>query len=113
MCCISWNCHGLGNPRTIRVLHFLVKTKCPHVLFLMETKQDAVMVDGIRRKLGYQIFFTIPKVGIGGGLALLWDDTIDLVVKSFSNNHVDVIIQGDVSVGPWRFTSFYGHPKAC
>ena len=113
MSCISWNCCGLGNPRTIRALHFLVKTKCPQVLFFMETKQDAVVVDGIRRKLGYPNCFTVPRVGIEGGLVLLWDDTLDLVVKSFSNSHVDAIIQGDVSTGPWRFIGFYGHPEAC
>ncbi len=48
MSCISWNYQGLGNPWTVRVLHNLVKTKCPQILFLVETKQDVTVVDSVR-----------------------------------------------------------------
>ena len=109
MSCISWNYQGLGNPWTVRALHNLVKTKCPQILFLVETKQDVTVVDSVWRKLGFQSCFNVPRCGYGGGLALLWDASMEVVVKSFSQNHVHAIIEGDVSGCSWRFTSFYGH----
>lgn len=45
-----------------------------------------------------------------GGLALLWSDTVELCVRSFSLNHVDSIITNP-SLVEWRFTGFYGHPN--
>jgi len=38
MRCLSWNCWGLGNPRTVRGLRLLVKNNKPDLVFLMETK---------------------------------------------------------------------------
>lgn len=38
MSILSWNCRGLGNPRSVRDLHLLVKEKRPNLLFLMEQK---------------------------------------------------------------------------
>ncbi|XP_042969022.1 uncharacterized protein LOC122301695 [Carya illinoinensis] len=35
---LAWNCRGLGNPRTVRELHLLVKEKSPGIIFLNETK---------------------------------------------------------------------------
>lgn len=44
-----------------------------------------------------------------GGLALLWSDTVELCVRSFSLNHVDSIMTNP-SLVEWRFTGLYGHP---
>lgn len=46
----------------------------------------------------------------GGGLALLWKDEDVVWVDSFSNYHIDAIMQGG-SENAWRLTGFYGEPK--
>jgi exonuclease III len=35
---ISWNCQGLGNPKTVRAFKKLMQTHQPDIIFLMETK---------------------------------------------------------------------------
>ncbi|PNY06212.1 hypothetical protein L195_g002675 [Trifolium pratense] len=35
---LSWNCQGLGNPKTVRALKKLIAYNQPDILFLMETK---------------------------------------------------------------------------
>jgi len=34
---ISWNCRGLGSPRTVPSLKYLVRVYKPDILFLCET----------------------------------------------------------------------------
>ena len=41
MNCLSWNCRGIGNSRTVRALHSLVQQYNPNIVFLMETKIGA------------------------------------------------------------------------
>ena len=33
-------------------------------------------------------------------------------MKSCSNTHIDVVVQGEGGANPWRATSFYGQPDA-
>jgi hypothetical protein len=35
---LSWNCRGLGNPKTVRALKKLLTNHTPDLVFLMETK---------------------------------------------------------------------------
>ncbi|GMY35564.1 hypothetical protein FCV25MIE_30806 [Fagus crenata] len=84
MILISWNCQGLGNPKAVRALHHMVKKKGPEVLFLMETKLDAVRMEVIRIKLGFDNAFTVPSLGRSGGLALLWKAEAEVVIQNFS-----------------------------
>jgi hypothetical protein len=105
---LSWNCRGLGNLEAVLVLHNLVKSQRPTVLFLMETKLDVRRMELLRVKLRFKYCFSIPSLGRSGGLALLWNDPAQLTVQSFSQNHIDSHIQ--VSGGiDWRLTGFYGH----
>ena len=34
----------------------------------------------------------VPRIGFGGGLALLWVDSVDLDILIFSSHHIDTII---------------------
>ena len=68
---ISWNCQGLGNLRAVLVLHNLVKTHGPKILFLMETKLDVLRMEFVRIKLRFKHCFTVPSLGRSEGLALL------------------------------------------
>jgi len=71
MSCLSWNCHGLGNPRAVRDLHQLVKEKKHSFVFRMETLSKQKKMEVIWCRLGFQGVFVVNPVGTSGGLALL------------------------------------------
>uniref|UniRef100_A0A2N9GI95 Reverse transcriptase domain-containing protein n=1 Tax=Fagus sylvatica TaxID=28930 RepID=A0A2N9GI95_FAGSY len=53
MNCLAWNCHGLGNPRTVQELARLVRAQDPTVVFLIETWQDEGPLERLRYLLGF------------------------------------------------------------
>ncbi|RYR34855.1 hypothetical protein Ahy_A10g049901 [Arachis hypogaea] len=42
-----------------------------------------------------------------GGLAVLWDSTLEVEITSMSRNHVDMIIQENGRGQAWRINCFY------
>lgn len=78
----------------------------------METKLDARAMERIRCKLGLQGCFTVDRMGLSGGLALLWVGELRLQIKSFSKGHIDSIILSEDGHTSWRFTGFYGNSMA-
>uniref|UniRef100_A0A803LCM9 Uncharacterized protein n=1 Tax=Chenopodium quinoa TaxID=63459 RepID=A0A803LCM9_CHEQI len=44
-----------------------------------------------------------------GGLALLWNNSIDVNIRSFSLNHIDARVRS-ITQDEWRFSGIYGHP---
>ncbi|GAA0149056.1 hypothetical protein LIER_43036 [Lithospermum erythrorhizon] len=49
--------------------------------------------------------------GRKGGLALLWNRKLDILVKSYSSHHIEAVIE-EGTVNSWRFEGFYGHHEA-
>ena len=109
MSCLSWNCRGLGNPQTEDELVTLIGNKAPKLVFLMETKVDRYVIEKIRRKVQFADCHVVPRQNRGGGLALLWTDTITVDVLSSSECHIDVVIDQGMD-DAWRLTGFYGNP---
>lgn len=94
---LSWNCRGLGLPRTIQELKtFLLELKLD-VLFLMETKLPAYGMTKLKFGLGYSHCFAVDRRGLSGGLALLWKEHLDLQVQSFSISHIDAKLSNWIS----------------
>ena len=110
MSCLSWNCRGLGNPQTEDELVTLVRNKDPKLIFLMETKVEKSVLVRIGRKIQYANLFEVPRHNTGGGLALFWTADSNVDVQSFSENHIDAIIDHGVD-DAWRLTGFYGDPE--
>uniref|UniRef100_A0A803NML1 Reverse transcriptase domain-containing protein n=1 Tax=Cannabis sativa TaxID=3483 RepID=A0A803NML1_CANSA len=51
----------------------------------------------------------VPRIGLSGGLMLLWKDDIDVTLQYYNTNVFDGYMA--VSNGPkWHFTAFYGEP---
>ena len=46
---------------------------------------------------------------LGGGVALLWWDNVDVDVQTSSPHHIDALINQNGVI--WHFTGFYGHPE--
>jgi hypothetical protein len=110
MIALCWNCRGLRNPRTVRHLRRMVKSKKPAVVFLMETMVVQKKVDVLRVKLDFQNAFCVDSVGRSGGLLLLWASDLNLEIQNYSQRHVNAVIHESDSGATWKFTGFYGHP---
>jgi exonuclease III len=100
MIVLAWNCHGLGNPRTVRDLHRMLKVKKPNVVFLMETKLGKNKMELIRIKMGFSNLFVVDSVGRSGGLALLWDDDTELEIQNYSRRHINAFLSPTDGVAP-------------
>ncbi|KAL3825323.1 hypothetical protein ACJIZ3_021352 [Penstemon smallii] len=110
MSCLAWNCRGLGAPRKVRTLGNLIRENSPQLVFLSETKLPARKIELIRRRFELH-GVAVDSRGLSGGLALLWPKEMNVVLQSFSKNHIDVHVYDDDSNSSWRFTGFYGEPK--
>ncbi|CAM8914180.1 unnamed protein product [Rhodiola kirilowii] len=103
----SWNCRGLGRPRTVRALKDAIRAFSPQIVCLLETRKKETEGDWVRRKLGFRNGLLVSCRGQSGGLALLWNEDLEVRIKSFSRNHIDAIVE-DQTV--FRLTLFYGEP---
>ena len=110
MSCLSWNYRGLGNPCTVQELANLVRAKDPSAVFLIETWSKSEYLEVIRCHLHFNNKFVVPSSNKGGGLALFWNNNLDVTIKSFSCHHIDTVInKGKEDV--WRLTGIYGAPE--
>ena len=96
MSCLSWNCRRPRNPQTKDELVTLVRNKGPILIILMETKVEKSMLVRIGRKIQYANCFKVPRHNTKGGLALFWVADSNVDVQSFSENHIDAIIDHGV-----------------
>ncbi|CAM8956582.1 hypothetical protein QQ045_016060 [Rhodiola kirilowii] len=106
----SWNCRGLGMPRTVRALKSAIRVFSPQIVCLMETKKRVVGWDLLKLRLGFRNCLAVGSRGRVGGLAMLWDDSVDVEVVNYSQNHIDAIVRDQQE---FRITLFYGEPTLC
>lgn len=107
---LSWNCRGLGNSRTVRVLGDLLRARRPDFLFLSETISFANKIEELRVKFGFFQCFSINRVGRSGGLAIFWKHNVSCEVSGYSQNHIDVVFNEN-NAASWRLSCFYGYPE--
>jgi hypothetical protein len=93
---LSINCRGLGNPQTVNELHDIVKKKGPNLVFLMETRLANSSLEWLQVHLWICGCLGVERHGLGGGLALLWDSTVNVTIQSYLAYHIDAeVIQAD------------------
>ncbi|GLT87904.1 hypothetical protein SLE2022_059570 [Rubroshorea leprosula] len=66
----SWNCQGLGQALTRRVLKDLIFKHRLCLVFLMETKKNRRYLEWLRRRLSFSAGVYVDPLGYSGGLAL-------------------------------------------
>lgn len=110
MDCLSWNCQEIGNPWTIKVFKWLNKDKCPHVVFLIKIKCRNSKLELIK-SLNFDYCFTVASASLSGGLALLWNENLDLCIRSYSSRHISAHIKCLDNQCQCLIIGFYGHPE--
>lgn len=113
---LSWNCRGLGNPTTVRALNKILQREQPEIIFLMETK---LLCNEMRRlnslNWKYKGCFTVDcelsTRSRRGGLSMLWHESVDLHLISFSLHHILCKINGTNGEKEWFCTGIYGWPE--
>ena len=99
----------MGNKLTVRRLKEFKSKNSPDIMFLMETKRQDEAVFDLYKGSDFVYHYTVPPVGLSGGLALSWKKEIKLEVLFSSANVIDTKLQiNDKTV----FVSFiYGAPQ--
>ena len=73
MSILSLNCCGLRDKSVVGELSKLIKVQRPRIVFLMETKFKKKGIEEVRDELKIDNVVCVDRIGMGGGLALLWD----------------------------------------
>ncbi|CAM8901946.1 unnamed protein product [Rhodiola kirilowii] len=105
---LAWNCRGIGSLSAVRALKEVIRSSSPLVVGLIETKCGNRRCEIVRVKLGFDCCFVVPARGRSGGLALFWNNTMDVSVVSYSGFHIDFTLRHRGSV---HVTLFYGNPR--
>ncbi|KAK6142672.1 hypothetical protein DH2020_023020 [Rehmannia glutinosa] len=109
---LSWNCRGLGNRATVRTLKKLLRVQNPDIVFLMETKILCQRMCYLNSTvLKFRGCFPVDCRGHfsnkRGGLCVLWNDSVELELISFSSNHISFSVTGHAT-SKWVFIGLYG-----
>ena len=76
----------------------------------MSLKLKSTRVEGLKKNLGYDNLFAVSSSGRSGGLGIVWNNEINLVLLPYSQYHIDAIVT-EGSNDPWRLTCVYGEAQ--
>nr|POE53647.1 hypothetical protein CFP56_36811 [Quercus suber] len=80
------------------------------IVFLMEMKSNKEWMNYVKDRCKIKHGLIVPSKGKSGGLALLWREGITVDVQTYSQSHVDVLVDGGADIEWWHLTGFYGNP---
>lgn len=80
---------GCGDPLTIHQLKELSKLYSPGVFFLSETKNSAKKLRNIQKNLRMDQSCIVDPIGTAGGLALFWQNEIQLSIIYTTNFFIE------------------------
>lgn len=113
---LTWNCRGLGNPDAVRAYKRLLRSNCPDVVFLMETKlKNSDFNVSNKLCVGYlQNHFIVncntEGGGRSGGLALIWHNDVQLHITNFNNMLIEFYVLDSFNNNTWYASGLYGYP---
>ena len=108
---IAWNCRGVGNSRTVRDLAALVQRYNPKLVFLSETRQSEERIKNLWWRLGLKGCLARSSVGLSGGIALFWEENLNVKLLTINDKLIDVSVQESPSSPVWCISFVYGEPR--
>ncbi|KAL6203228.1 hypothetical protein ACLB2K_026931 [Fragaria x ananassa] len=106
---LAWNCQGIVNRKTRHAMKLLVQQHQVHMIFLSETHCTSVQHNSLKKAIGLPNMIQVEREERSGGLVLLWDETMQVSLRSAQYFFIDVDVVSEEDI-QWRFTGFYGHP---
>ncbi|KAG5548219.1 hypothetical protein RHGRI_013800 [Rhododendron griersonianum] len=76
----------------------------------METKNNKVKLETIRRSFKFDSSSYVEPVGLSGGLALWWNKDVELDVELSTKNFIHVVVTDKLLSKCWAATFVYGCP---
>ena len=76
-------------PRTKKILQL----HRPQILILCETKLRSGQINKECRNLNFENGFGVGRDGMSGGVAMFWDAEVQVEITSYSNHHIDAVVQ--------------------
>lgn len=73
----------------------------------METKLNTEKCNRVKRRLKCEGCFVVEPIGKRGGLALMWDNMINVEVLNYSQRHISAWITSEEGKMKWLLTGFY------
>lgn len=67
-------------------------------------------MEKVRRCCGFLNEIEVAAEGSRGGLCLAWKGDILVTLRSFSESHIDVMVNEEIDNVEWRFIGIYGPP---
>lgn len=111
MSVISWNCQGIGNRETSRIVKTLISTHRPDILVLLEPKISGDKANKVCRELNFDDWVRVESVGYSGGVWLFWKSAIlSLTVMSSSPQFIHCFVEKRKH-DRWMLTATYGSPN--
>lgn len=107
---ISWNCRGLGQNATVKLIKTFNKKYRPDILFLSETICSKSVADSRLRSLNFKSSFGSDAIGHSGGLWVGLPSNIVATLIS-SSNHLILLEIVSEACSPWFLGLIYGHPN--
>ncbi|KAH7855081.1 hypothetical protein Vadar_021032 [Vaccinium darrowii] len=105
------NNSGVGRNLTIQALGDLIHANRPSIVFLMETKNNKVKLETIRRKFRFDFGSYVEPEGLAGGLALWWYNDIEIEVETSTKNLFHTVITDKADASCWAASFIYGCPS--
>ena len=79
---LGWNCRGLGNPRSVRLLRNIVQQWDPDFVFLSETKLREWSMERKKMSIGFTNGLVIPSHGRSVGWLCCGERKLMLMFKA-------------------------------
>ncbi|KAG5530598.1 hypothetical protein RHGRI_025530 [Rhododendron griersonianum] len=101
----------IGHTLTSQALGDMVRRNRPSIVFLMETKNNKVKLETIRRRLNFDFSSYVDPEGLAGGIALWWNKDISVDVEFANKNLVHTVLSDNADSSCWAATFVYGCPS--
>lgn len=105
---IAWNYRGCGNELIALHLLALVRKEKPDILFLSETKISAASMLPILNRLSFLNSHVISSCNKAGGMALAWNNSIQLDIISSCKYLIHINISLSQTNTLWKAFFFNG-----
>jgi hypothetical protein len=113
---LSWNCRGLGNSSAVRAYKKLIRSFCPDLVFLIETKllqsdpkAKSTLTCGPLSNF-FMVDCNMHNGHRAGGLAIIWNCNVHVDILQFNKMFIDTYITACNSPFSWFSTGLYGSP---